>query len=116
MNLTFKNMKNINIIVIGAVSCFAIFKVIEFKNYSSRKASESEMITVADKHKVIPVNVTLTKYQLEKMLDILETENSYGRPADPYDNFTFTSVARGNKEMVDGYNISSTHLARKPAK
>ena len=63
----------------------------------------------------IPVVVTLSKYQLSKMLEILEEENSYGRPADPQDMFTFTSIARGN-EYSKEYNISSTHLARKPIK
>jgi len=55
--------------------------------------------------------VTLTKYQLEKMLSMLEEKNSYGRPAEPQDQFTFTSIAR---EAKDEYNISSTHLAKKP--
>ena len=63
----------------------------------------------------IPIEVTLTKYQLERMLRILEEENSYGRPADPQDMFTFTSVAKGN-EYSKQYNVSSTHLARKPIK
>jgi len=61
----------------------------------------------------IPISVTLTKYQLEKMLFILEEENSYGRPADPQDSFTFTSIARGTKYSPE-YSVSSTHLAKKP--
>ena len=65
------------------------------------------------KEEEIPVAVTLTKYQLEKMLRMLEEENSYGRPADPADMFTFTSIARGTKHSSE-YNISSTHLAKKP--
>jgi len=63
----------------------------------------------------IPVVVTLSKYQLERMLRILEEENGYGRPADPQDMFTFTSVARGN-QYSEEYSISSTHLAKKPIK
>ena len=63
----------------------------------------------------IPVVVTLSKYQLERMLRILEEENGYGRPADPQDMFTFTSVAKGN-QYSEEYNISSTHLAKKPIK
>ena len=106
-------MKILNIVVIGAVSCFAAFKVIEALKDSGKNPVEVEVI---EKNKVIPVNVTLTKFQLEKMLNILEKENSYGKPAAPHDEFTFTSVARGNKQMADGYNISSTHLARKPSK
>ena len=72
--------------------------------------------TISDDKTVIPVSVTLTKYQLEKMLDILEGDNSYDKPADPQDKFTFTSVARENAQAADGYSISSTHLARKPHK
>ena len=75
-----------------------------------------ETIILSDNKTVIPVSVTLTKYQLEKMLDILEEDNSYDEPADPQDKFTFTSVARENARAADGYSISSTHLARKPHK
>ena len=64
------------------------------------------------KKKEIAVNVTLTKYQLSKMLEILEEENSYGRPADPQDTYTFYSVAK-NLADSDEYNISSTHLAKR---
>ena len=60
--------------------------------------------------KRIPVKVTLTKYQLEKMLDIVDEEYGYGGPAAPQDSFTFTSVARGREGE---YIISSTHLSRK---
>jgi len=64
------------------------------------------------KKKEITVNVTLTKYQLSKMLEILEEENSYGRPADPQDTYTFYSVAK-NLADSEEYNISSTHLAKR---
>ena len=64
------------------------------------------------KKKEIAVNVTLTKYQLSKMLEILEEENSYGRPADPQDTYTFYSVAK-NLADSEEYNISSTHLAKR---
>ena len=50
------------------------------------------------------------KYQLEKMLDIVDEEYGYGGPAAPQDSFTFTSVARGREGE---YTISSTHLSRK---
>ena len=53
------------------------------------------------KKKEIAVNVTLTKYQLSKMLEILEEENSYGRPADPQDTYTFNSVARGTQNSKE---------------
>ena len=64
------------------------------------------------KKKEIAVNVTLTKYQLSKMLEILEEENSYGRPADPQDTYTFYSVAK-NLADSEEYNITSTHLAKR---
>ena len=64
------------------------------------------------KKKEITVNVTLTKYQLCKMLEILEEENSYGRPADPQDTYTFYSVAK-NLADSEEYSISSTHLAKR---
>ena len=64
------------------------------------------------KKKEIAVNVTLTKYQLSKMLEILEEENSYGRPADPQDTYTFYSVAKNIADSEE-YNISSTHLAKR---
>ena len=64
------------------------------------------------KKKEIAVNVTLTKYQLCKMLEILEEENSYGRPADPQDTYTFYSVAK-NLADSEEYSISSTHLAKR---
>ena len=67
------------------------------------------------KKKEIPVTVTLTKYQLSKMLEILEEDNGYGRPADPQDTYTFDSVARGTQNSEE-YSISSTHLAKKPIK
>ena len=46
------------------------------------------------------------------MLEILEEENSYGRPADPQDTYTFYSVAK-NLADSEEYNISSTHLAKR---
>ena len=64
------------------------------------------------KKKEIPVTVTLTKYQLAKMLEILEEENGYGRPADPQDTHTFYSVAKSYADSKE-YNISSTHLAKR---
>ncbi len=65
------------------------------------------------KKEEISVAVTLTKYQLCKMLETLEKHRGYGRPADPQDSFTYTSVAKGTKYSTE-YSISSTHLAKKP--
>jgi hypothetical protein len=67
------------------------------------------------KQKEIPVKVTLTKYQLEKMLNMVDQEYGYGGPAAPQDSFTFTSIAKGSQHSEE-YSISSTHLARKPIK
>tara|TARA_Y100001937_G_scaffold39837_1_gene56556 strand:- start:186 stop:527 length:342 start_codon:yes stop_codon:yes gene_type:complete len=64
----------------------------------------------------IPVKVTLTKFQLKKMLDILEQEHNFTllngqkMPALDQDVYTFKSVAKG----VNGeFTISSTRLSKK---
>tara|TARA_Y100001937_G_C6902284_1_gene233863 strand:- start:16 stop:330 length:315 start_codon:yes stop_codon:yes gene_type:complete len=64
------------------------------------------------KKKEIPVSVTLTKYQLEKMLHMIDEDFGYGGNAAPQDSIKFTSIAKRNGSDV--YNISSTHLARRP--
>lgn len=68
------------------------------------------------KYKRFDVKVKLTKYQLQKMLQILEEKNGYFDelnggyiPALPQDYMTFRSVARG---VSDVYEISSTQLSR----
>tara|TARA_R100001015_G_C4499153_1_gene74252 strand:- start:17 stop:433 length:417 start_codon:yes stop_codon:yes gene_type:complete len=68
------------------------------------------------KYKRFDVKVKLTKYQLQKMLQILEEKNGYLDelnggyiPALPQDYMTFRSVARG---VSDVYEISSTQLSR----
>lgn len=60
---------------------------------------------------VIPVEVTLTKYQLQKMLRLVEDKHTDfdGRLAEPQDAMTFKSTARGGEKA---YRISSTQLAR----
>ena len=102
------------VITIGALCC--LFASLGAVAFNKRKDVIVETITVSHQKKEIPVTVTLTKYQLEKMLNLLEEENSYGRPADPQDKFTFTSIARETPEVSDEYSISSTHLAKKPYK
>jgi hypothetical protein len=72
-----------------------------------------EFVVTYNKQKEIPVKVTLTKYQLEKMLNMIDEDSGYGGPAAPQDSLTFTSIAKSNKHSEE-YNISSTHLARKP--
>jgi len=64
----------------------------------------------------IPVKVTLTKFQLKKMLDILEQEhnmtllNGKTVPALDQDVYTFKSVAKG---LNGEFTISSTRLSKK---
>ena len=68
------------------------------------------------KYKRFDVRVKLTKYQLQKMLQLLEEKNGYYdketgsyMSALPQDYMTFRSVARG---VSDVYEISSTQLSR----
>ena len=68
------------------------------------------------KYKRFDVRVKLTKYQLEKMLQLLEEKNGhYDKQkglyihALPEDYMTFRSVARG---ASNEYEISSTQLSR----
>ena len=60
---------------------------------------------------VVPVEVTLTKYQLEKMVNLIEEKYAdfNGRPAEAQDSMTFKATARGRAGI---YHISSTQLAR----
>ena len=60
---------------------------------------------------VVPVEVTLTKYQLEKMVNLIEERYAdfNGRPAEAQDSMTFKATARGRAGI---YHISSTQLAR----
>ena len=100
-------------LLIGAVIGLA-YGVVAFAMKKEKPVVDKITVTYGKKkEKEISVKVTLTKYQLCKMLDILEEDNGYGRPADPQDTYTFDSVARGT-EYSKEYNISSTHLAKKP--
>ena len=102
------------IIIIGCV----IFLVVTLGALQLKEEVIVDEIVVSydnKKQKEIPVTVTLTKYQLEKMLNMVDEEYGYGGPAAPQDSFTFTSIAKGNQHSEE-YSISSTHLARKPIK
>jgi len=102
------------IIIIGCV----IFLVVTLGALQLKEEVIVDEIVVSydnKKQKEIPVKVTLTKYQLEKMLNMVDQEYGYGGPAAPQDSFTFTSIAKGNQHSEE-YSISSTHLARKPIK
>ena len=68
------------------------------------------------KYKKHAVKVRLTKYQLEKMLLLLEEKNGYYNnfngwyvPALPQDYMTFRSTAKGVEEELE---ISSTQLSK----
>jgi|TARA_R110000751_G_scaffold111805_2_gene210251 predicted transcriptional regulator len=100
----------------GAVVCAAaIIK-------KEKVVIERLIVTHPNKEKGIPqisVKVTLTKYQLTKMLDILEEDNNVRTeqgavafPAHIEDIYTFTSIAKENKYSGE-YAISSTHLSKK---
>tara|TARA_R100000734_G_C3245104_1_gene48478 strand:+ start:56 stop:472 length:417 start_codon:yes stop_codon:yes gene_type:complete len=85
----------------------------EIFNLSKESVSVDKQPT---KYKRFDVKVRLTKYQLQKMLQILEEKNGYFDelnggyiPALPQDYMTFRSVARG---VSDVYEISSTQLSR----
>ena len=68
------------------------------------------------KYKRFDVRVKLTKFQLEKMLQLVEEKNGYYDKKNglyisalPQDYMTFRSVARG---VSDEYEISSTQLSK----
>ena len=58
---------------------------------------------------VVPVEVTLTKYQLEKMVNLIEEKYSdfNGRPAEAQDSMTFKATARGRAGILS-YLLYST--------
>ena len=99
--------------VVGAAAMIKKEKVIVEEvtvNYPNEKEMETPQILV---------KVTLTKFQLRKMLDILEEYHNVGTeqgavsfPAHIQDVYTFTSVAKENKQSGE-YTLSSTHLSRK---
>ena len=112
-----------------AIAVFAVTLIVGFFifNYFIDKESEAteifnlpkESVSVdkqPTKYKRFDVRVKLTKYQLQKMLQLLEEKNGYYDevsngyiPALPQDYMTFRSVARGvSKE----YEISSTQLSK----
>ena len=112
-----------------AIAVFAVTLIVGFLifNYFIDEESEAteifnlskESVSVdkqPTKYKRFDVKVKLTKYQLQKMLQILEEKNGYFDelnggyiPALPQDYMTFRSVARG---VSDVYEISSTQLSR----
>jgi len=99
-------------IIIGLI-IGSIYAIISYAKTKETPVVDKITVTYGEpKKKEITVNVTLTKYQLSKMLEILEEENSYGRPADPQDTYTFYSVAKSLADSEE-YSISSTHLAKR---
>mgnify|MGYP003674115938 FL=1 len=106
------------ILVISSILCCAVVSgaVLLKKNQVQVEQIKVSYPKDEEKIKQIPVKVTLTKFQLRKMLDILEQDNNLmsldGKtvPALDQDVYTFKSIAKGS----DGeFSISSTHLSRK---
>ena len=104
--------------IIVLLFCSAIISGVAYLERENVQVEEIKVSFPRDEQKVkqIPVKVTLTKFQLRKMLDILEQDNNLmsldGKivPALDQDVYTFKSIAKG----ADGeYSISSTHLSRK---
>jgi len=97
-------------IIIGLICGMAVAVAGMLKE--DRVVIEEVTITHENSEKnLIPVKVTLTKYQLQKMLSIIEEKHSdfSVHPAAPQDSMTFKASARGVKGV---YEISSTQLAR----
>ena len=104
--------------IIVLLFCSAIISGVAYLERENVQVEEIKVSFPRDEQKVkqIPVKVTLTKFQLRKMLDILEQDNNLmsldGKivPALDQDVYTFKSIAKG----ADGeFSISSTHLSRK---
>ena len=100
------------------LACSLVVGAVLYLDEKNVQVEEIKVSFPRDEERVreIPVKVTLTKFQLRKMLDILEQDhnltllNGETVPALDQDTYTFKSIAKG----VDGeYNISSTHLSRK---
>ena len=105
-------------IIVSLLCCSLVIGAVLYLDEENVQVEEIKVSFPKDKESVkeIPVKVTLTKFQLRKMLDILEQDhnltllNGETVPALDQDTYTFKSIAKG----VDGeYNISSTHLSRK---
>ena len=106
------------ILVISSILCCAVVSGAVLLKKNQVQVGQIKVSYPKDEEKIkqIPVKVTLTKFQLRKMLDILEQDNNLmsldGKtvPALDQDVYTFKSIAKGS----DGeFSISSTHLSRK---
>ena len=106
------------ILVISSILCCAVVSGAVLLKKNQLQVEQIKVSFPKDERKIrqIPVKVTLTKFQLRKMLDILEQDNNLmsldGKtvPALDQDVYTFKSIAKGS----DGeFSISSTHLSRK---
>ena len=98
-------------ILIG-LACGAIMGGLTVATKKDKVIVEEVVVTHKNPEKtLIPVKVTLTKYQLQKMLNLIEEKYSdfKATPAKPQDSMTFKSSARG---MGGIYEISSTQLAK----
>ena len=105
-------------VIVSLLACSLVVGAVVYLDEKNVQVEEIKVSFPRDKERVkeIPVKVTLTKFQLRKMLDILEQDhnltllNGETVPALDQDTYTFKSIAKG----ADGeYSISSTHLSRK---
>ena len=105
-------------VIVSLLACSLVVGAVLYLDEKNVQVEEIKVSFPRDKERVkeIPVKVTLTKFQLKKMLDILEEDhnlmllNGQTVPALDQDTYTFKSIAKG----ADGeYSISSTHLSRK---
>jgi len=105
-------------VIVSLLACSLVVGAVLYLDEKNVQVEEIKVSFPRDEERVreIPVKVTLTKFQLRKMLDILEQDhnlkllNGQTVPALDQDTYTFKSIAKG----ADGeYNISSTHLSRK---
>ena len=121
-------MKKDRKLEIGVASCAVTFALafLVATHFIDKESEATEIFSLPKesvsvdkqptKYKRFDVRVKLTKYQLEKMLQLLEEKNGhYDKQkglyihALPEDYMTFRSVARG---VSNEYEISSTQLSR----
>ena len=112
-------------IVISVFAVTMIIGLLIFNYFIYKEPEESQIFDLPKesgllenqptKYKRFDVRVKLTKYQLQKMLELVEEKNAYYNEdgsftsALPQDSMIFRSVAKG----INGeYEISSTQLSR----
>ena len=103
--------------IIVLLFCCAIIGGVAYLEKENVQVEEIKVSFPKDEQRVkeIPVRVTLTKFQLKKMLSILENDNQLMllngevSPALDQDVYTFKATAKGS---TGEYQISSTQLSK----